>query len=185
VEREDWRREAGHVTPRPGNPWPRSSGRRGRGGCARGAREKAVAGDGDEEPGLRNRWRADSSAGKLHRSAGKVGSRIRRTRGSNPSPVPTRTVVGAGPSLTTLPMFPGLLVVAACGAAKDEEELDSPTKRSPISASAVYGTAAPRGQFIVRHGDETQEVSSPRRPRGSPSEFRPLLLVPLPALCTS
>lgn len=37
-------------------------------------------------------------------------------------------------------------------------EVGSPAKRSPISASGVYGAAPAQQQYIVRHGDDAQEV---------------------------
>lgn len=38
-----------------------------------------------------------------------------------------------------------------------EIDVKEPAKRSPIAASAVYG-ASP-SQFIIRHGDDAQDVS--------------------------
>ncbi|XP_014482139.1 PREDICTED: regulatory protein zeste-like [Dinoponera quadriceps] len=39
-----------------------------------------------------------------------------------------------------------------------EIDVKDPVKRSPVSASAVYG--APSSQFVVRHGDDAQELSA-------------------------
>lgn len=67
--------------------------------------------------------------------------------------------------------FSGLLATAACKEAspspstdktsKDdvvllEIDVKDPSKRSPVSATGVYG-ASP-SQFIIRHGDDAQEV---------------------------
>lgn len=51
---------------------------------------------------------------------------------------------------------------AAVGGEKSEDlvlleiDLKGPSKRSPVSATAVYG-ASP-SQYVIRHGDESQEV---------------------------
>ncbi|XP_012542914.2 general transcriptional corepressor CYC8 [Monomorium pharaonis] len=39
-----------------------------------------------------------------------------------------------------------------------EINIKDPVKRSPVSNSAVYG-ASPNSQFVIRHGDEAQELS--------------------------
>lgn len=37
-----------------------------------------------------------------------------------------------------------------------EIDVKDPVKRSPVSGSAIYGTSP--SQFVIRHGDESQEV---------------------------
>ena len=44
----------------------------------------------------------------------------------------------------------------------DGPAAEGPAKRSPISATGVYGASqgAPHGQYVVRQGDDVQEVSA-------------------------